>query len=145
MSNVWQTRHRLFAERLHDLAEWLGDGGPRDPAVLDEELARLLAVALALLRQHQVNKRGQCQFCNWTRWSRRFWCRRRRCTVHQAMDLGLGQTLDFVWWHLFEDIGRTLTLAQVQKWIAERTAAPGATLPDLHARRGSNTGTVGEC
>lgn len=68
MSNVWETRHRLFSEELQQLAEWLCDDEPRASAACEEQTVRLLAMAVTLLRQHQVNKRGQCQLCGWTRW-----------------------------------------------------------------------------
>jgi hypothetical protein len=82
---VWQTQ-RLFLELFQKLAEWLSDDEPIAPVVLEEQLAMLLAVAITLLRQHHVNKRGQCLLCGWTRWKWRFWRRRRRCTVHQAVE-----------------------------------------------------------
>lgn len=127
MSNVWETRHRLFLEELQKLAEWLCDDEPRAPAVLEEQTARLLAMANTLLRQHQVNKRGQCQFCGWTRWKWRLWRRRRRCTVHQALELAMGQSADVVWWWVFESVGRKWNLAEVRAWVAEKAVDAGST------------------
>ncbi len=129
MSNIWETRSRLFMEELEKLAEWLSGDAPRTPAALEEQTVRLLAMILMLLQQHQVNKRGQCQFCDWTRWTWRLWRRRRRCTVHQELDLGMGQSLDVVWWRLLETVGRQWSLAEVRAWMAERTANSGATVP----------------
>lgn len=129
MSSVWRTQHRLFVELFQQLAEWLSDDEPREPAVLEEQLARLLAMALVLLRQHHVNKRGQCPFCGWTRWKWRFWRRRRRCTVHQTVEFAMGQSLDVVWWRLFQSAGRTPNLPEVRTWMAERTANAHVTVP----------------
>ena len=50
-----------------------------------------------LLREHRTNKRGQCQFCGWTRRARRFWHRRPRCTVYRALDFAFRERLDTVW------------------------------------------------
>ncbi|MCA1676966.1 MAG: hypothetical protein LC799_33920 [Actinobacteria bacterium] len=124
--SVWETQHRLFFELLQKLTEWLSDDEPRAPTALEEQLARLLAVAIMLLRQHEVNKRGQCQFCGWTRWRWRWWRRRRRCTVHQALDLALGQSLDVVWWRVFESAGQMRSLAEVRAWVAGRVTDTGA-------------------
>lgn len=127
MTNVWQTRHRLSSELLQNLAEWLSsDDEPRAPAVLEEQTVRLLAVAVILLRQHQVNKRGQCRFCRWTTWTWRFWRRRRRCTVHQALDLAMYQNLDVVWWRVFDSIGKTMDLVKVRTWLTAKTAGTGS-------------------
>jgi hypothetical protein len=122
VSNVRQTQHRLFLELLQKLVERLSDDEPRAPEVFEEQLVRLLATAIMLLRQHQVNKRGQCQFCDWTRWRWRFWRRRRRCTVHQALDLAVSQSLEVVWWLVLENVGRKRNLAEVRAWVAGREA-----------------------
>src|SRR5918997_4243545 len=79
-------------------------------------------MAVVLLRQHQVNKRGQCQYCGWTRWQWRFWRGWRRRTVHEALDLGMGQSLDVVWWRLLETVGRQWSLAEARAWVARRAA-----------------------
>lgn len=102
MSTVWQTQQRLFFELLQELADWLSDEEQRIPVVPGEQMARLLTVVVTLLQQHHVNKRGRCQFCNWTRWKWRFWRRRRRCTVHEAIDVVLSQNMDVVWRLLLE-------------------------------------------
>lgn len=116
-------------EELQRLAEWLSGDAPREPAALDERTVRLLAMTVTLLRQHQVNKRGQCQYCGWTRWTWPFWHRPRRCTVHQALDFGMGQSLDVVWWRVFESVGQRRSLAEVRAWVAERAADSAATIP----------------
>lgn len=128
MSSVWETRSRLFREDVERLAEWLSNDEPRAPTELEEQMARLLAMAVILLRQHQTNKRGQCQFCGWTRWKWRFWRRRRRCTVHQALDLAMGQSLDVVWWRVFESVGRKSSLAETRAWVVGRAADTGSTI-----------------
>jgi hypothetical protein len=129
VNNVWETRHRLFLEELQKLVEWLSSDAPRVPVALEERTVRLLAMIVILLRQHQINKRGQCQYCGRTRWMWQFWRRRRRCTVHQALNLGMGQSLDVVWWRVFESVERKLTLAEVRSWLTKREADAGATVP----------------
>lgn len=124
---MWETRSRLYLEKVDRLAEWLSNDEPRTPAALEEQTVRLLAVTVMLLRQHWVNKRGQCQFCGWTRWKWRWWRRRRQCTVHRALDLALGQSLDVVWWRVFECVGRKTSLAEVRAWVAGTAANAGAT------------------
>ena len=137
MSNIWETRSRLFLEELEKLVEWLSSDVPRAPTALEEQTVRLLAMAVTLLSQHQVNKRGQCQFCGWTRWTWRLWRRRRRCTVHQALDLGMGQSLDVVWWCMLESVGRKWSLAEVRAWVAGRATDASATVPAETAQNNS--------
>lgn len=102
MSNVWQTRRRLMLEELDGLANRLRNNEPITPATLEEQTVRLLACVVMLLRQHAVNKWGQCQFCTGSRrW--RLWHRRPQCTVYRALNFALGQRLDIVWRQLLED------------------------------------------
>ncbi|HSL07305.1 MAG TPA: hypothetical protein VK887_04910 [Pseudonocardiaceae bacterium] len=89
------------------------------PVVLEEWIVKLLATVLMLLRQHHVNKRGQCRFCGWTTWKWRFW-RRRRCTVYVALDYAMMQSLDVVWWKVFVELGREVSLEDVRRWNGER-------------------------
>lgn len=96
MSNVWETRQLLMLERLDELADRLRSKQPIAPAALEEQTVRLLAGVVMLLRQHKVNKRGQCRFCAASRrW--RFWRRRPRCTVYLSLDFAMNQRLDMVW------------------------------------------------
>lgn len=125
MTTVWKTRHRLLREELEEWVEWLGGDAPRDPVVVEEQTLRLLAAAVALLGQHAVNKRGQCKFCGWTRWKWRFWRRRRRCTVFQAMDRAMTQGFDVVWWELLNTAGREVELEEVRGWLEGRDALHG--------------------
>lgn len=134
MSTVWQTQHRLFSELFQNLAEWLSSDAPRAPAVLEERMARLLAVVVILMRQHHVNKRGQCRICGWTRWKWRFWCRRRRCTVHQASDFAMNQSLDVVWWCVFESA--ELNLSEIRTWLAGRMADTCSTIAPVDTIQG---------
>lgn len=120
MSNVWGMRYRLRGEELTQWVEWLSGAEPRQQAVLDERILQLLATVLLLLRQHHVNRRGQCRFCRATRWTWRFWHRRRRCTVYRALDHAMGQSPDVLWWRLFGIAGWDVSLADVREWIAER-------------------------
>jgi hypothetical protein len=96
VSNVWGTRHRLLLERFEQLANQLSDDKPKEPAALEEQTLRLLAAAITLLRQHRVNKRGQCNYCKWSGWwAWRFW-RRPQCTVYRSFDFAMRQPLDVV-------------------------------------------------
>lgn len=135
MRNVWETRSRLFMEELEKLVEWLSGDAPRASAVLEEQTVRLLAMAVVLLRQHRVNLRGQCHVCDRPPWTLQFWRRRRRCTVHQALDLGMGQSLDVVWWRMFESAGRAWSLPEVRVWVTHRSALTN----------GGGAGSEGRC
>lgn len=127
MSNVWGTRYRLLVERLEERVEWLSGEEPLEPEKVEEQGLRLLNAAVALLRQHEVNKRGQCQFCGWTRWKWRFWRARPRCTVFRALDRAMGQGMDVVWWELFNGVGREVGLDEVRGWVKGRASdTPGA-------------------
>ena len=96
MSNVWETRYRLLSERLEQLADRLTTEQPIATADLEEQTVRLLAAVVMLLRQHKLNKRGQCRFCTAPRrW--RFWQRRPQCTVYRSLDFAMRQRLDVVW------------------------------------------------
>jgi hypothetical protein len=102
VSNVWQTRHRLMLEQLDELADRLRSKQQVAPAVLEEQTVRLLGGMVMLLRQHNLNNRGQCRFCAAPRrW--RFWQRRPQCTVYRTVDFVMRQSLDAVWWQLSED------------------------------------------
>jgi hypothetical protein len=87
MSDVWGVKHRLLLERVDVLH--------RDMDVIaDEEIARLVCAAYVALRQHRVNKRGQCRHCHrpgsW--WPRR----RKTCTVHQVFAMAMEQPFPVV-------------------------------------------------
>lgn len=84
-------------ERLEELADQLRREEQIASTVLEEQTVRLLAGVVMLLRQHRVNKRGQCQYCNWTAWAWRFGRRRPQCTVYRALAFVLDQRLDIVW------------------------------------------------
>ncbi len=121
MSSVWQTRHRLLLEWFEELVDWLGGEQPVAQAAVEEQAVRLLMGAVRLLRAHEVDTRGRCKFCGWTRWWR-FWRRRRRCAVYSALGFAAEQNLDTVWWQLFEDVGKKSSLEQVRKWLEDRAA-----------------------
>ncbi|MGQ0719703.1 MAG: hypothetical protein ACT4NP_20765 [Pseudonocardiales bacterium] len=110
------------------------------PTALEERTVQLLATVLTLLRQHPVNKRGQCRLCGWTRWKWRFWRRRRRCTVYAALDHVMGQSLDVVWWKVFGGLEQEVSLADVRRWHGDRrekdrsTRAVNSTLPTFQVR-----------
>jgi hypothetical protein len=118
VSSLWETRYRLVLQQLGELAERLSGAKPMAPAALEEWIVKLLATMLMLLRQHHINKRGQCRFCGWTSWKWRFW--RRRCTVYVALDYAMRQSLDVVWWKVFVELGREVSLEDVRRWNGER-------------------------
>jgi hypothetical protein len=102
VSNVWETRYRLLLERLEQLADRLTTEQPITTADLEEQTVRLLAAVVMLLRQHKLNKRGQCRFCTAPRrWQ--FWHRRPQCTVYRSLDFVMRQRLDAVWSRLQVD------------------------------------------
>jgi len=132
VNNVWQTRHRLVLEQLEKLADQLRGKQQIAPAVLEEQTVRLLTSMVMLLRQHNVNKRGQCRFCATSRhWQ--FWQRRPRCAVYRTIDFVMSQSLDVVWWQLFTSTGTKCSLVDVREWMRqrERQALPGYPLPSL--------------
>ncbi|MGH3794443.1 MAG: hypothetical protein ACRDSP_06095 [Pseudonocardiaceae bacterium] len=117
MSSLHEVRWRLRTEQLEALADWLSGEERPVPEEVEEQAVRLLAAAALLLGQHEVNKRGQCKFCGWTRWKWRFWHRRPRCTVFQALDRAMREELDVVWWELFAATGREVSLEEVREWV----------------------------
>jgi hypothetical protein len=100
VSNVWETRHRLVLEYLEKVVDQLRSNEQVAPAELEEQLLRLLTGVVILLRQHRINKRGQCEYCGWT-W--RFWCRRPQCTIYLSFDFAIRQRLDMVRRRLLEE------------------------------------------
>lgn len=123
VSNVWGTRYRLLREQLEQWVDGLVSGESRNQSVLEERTVRLLATVLMLLHQHHPNRRGQCRFCGQTRWTRRFWRRRRRCTVYGALDQAMGQGIEVAWWKVFEGLGRDVELEDVRVWVQQRRRA----------------------
>ena len=124
MSNVWETRCSLILERLEKLADRLRSGEPIAPSTLEEQTVRLLAGVVMSLRQHNVNKRGQCRFCTARHRTWRFW-RRLPCTVYRNMSFVMGQGIAEVWWQLLENLGRPANLDDVQKWVTDREGKAG--------------------
>lgn len=120
MSNVWQTRYRLLLEELEALADWLSGENEPEQAALEEQLVRLLTGMLLSLRQHTVNKRGQCRVCGWTTQTWRVWRSRPRCTVYRNLSTAMSQRLEVVWWQLFESVDRQVSLDEVRKWLEQR-------------------------
>lgn len=120
MNSLWETRYRLLREQLAGLTDRLSTDSSA-PAIA----VRLLAVSALLLRQHQVNKRGQCRFCGWSRWKWRFWRRRPQCTVYRTLVFALSRGLDEVWWQLLESVGYELTLVDVREWLAHAQPQDG--------------------
>ena len=120
MSNVWGTRYRLLLEELEKMADQLSGDQQQEPAAVTEHTVRLLTFASILLRQHHINKRGQCEFCGWTRWKWRFWHRRPQCTVYRALVFTASEGMDVVWWRLSESMGKQRSLVQVRQWLRQR-------------------------
>jgi hypothetical protein len=96
VSSVWETRYRLLVETLENIIERLLDEEARTPAESTEQTVRVLIGVLTLLRQHRVNKHGQCSYCGWTRWYWRSWRRRPQCTIFRSLDFVLRQPVDVV-------------------------------------------------
>lgn len=117
MSGVQEIRHRLLFEQLERWVEKLSGEEPVEPEVVKELAVRFLAMAVMLLRQHRVSKRGRCRFCGWSTWRWQFWCRSPRCPVFRSVDLTVGQGLDVVWWQLLGSMGQEVRLEEVRKWI----------------------------
>ncbi|MEO9107960.1 MAG: hypothetical protein ABI264_15615 [Pseudonocardiaceae bacterium] len=115
---MWQTRYRVLWQQLEQWTHELH--GAQPPAALAEHTARLLTFAVTLLEEHQVNKRGQCPFCGWSRWAWRFCHRRPRCTVCRALEFAMHQGLDAVWWQLLNNTGTTCSLVDVREWLSQR-------------------------
>lgn len=117
MSSVQEVRHRLLLEQLEQWVERFSGEKPVEPEEVKELAVRLLATAAMLLKQHQVNKRGQCKFCGWRRWSWRFWKRRPQCMVFSTLSFTLEQELAVVWRRLFGSMGRGISLEEVREWM----------------------------
>lgn len=136
MRNVWVTQHRLYREELEAITDRVSHNRRIAPAVAEKQIVQLLATVAMLLQQHDVNNRGQCDFCGWTRWGWRWWRRRPRCTVFRAVSFALGQPLDVVWWQVFEIFDRNTSLEEVRQWVEQRwrgDPAPGADERDADA------------
>jgi hypothetical protein len=103
VSTVWETHRRVLWERLDAFAKQLRHDDAPAPPKLEELTVRLLTGVLMLLRQHRINKRGQCRYCGWTRLTWRLWRRRPQCTVYRSLDFVMGQPLDLVRQHLVTD------------------------------------------
>ena len=105
MSSVAEIRYQLLSEQLQHWLDRLDGKEPPEPDAAVKELAvRLLAMALMLLRQHRVNKRGQCQYCRRSRRSWRLRIKRPRCTVSSALDFAMKQELAVVRWRATADM-----------------------------------------
>lgn len=132
-------RYRQISEQLEDLADGLSGAKRMAPTVLEERTVQLLVTVLMLLRQHHINTRGQCRFCDRTRWTWRLRARRRRCTVYAALDYAMGQSLDVAWWKVLAELGREVSLGEVRRWNRERCQKNGP--PAAPTRRRPRIGT----
>lgn len=103
MSNVWQTRCLVLVEQLGVLANRLRSKQPIASTSLEEHTARLLVGVLMLLRQHRVNKRGQCHYCRLD--SHDMAIVAETATVHRVSRVGfhVSQPLAIVWMQLIGD------------------------------------------
>jgi hypothetical protein len=108
---------RLLVDWFKQLADQLGNKENIPPEVLEEQMFRLTVGVVMLLRRHQVNKRGQCKYCGWTKWTWRLWRRRPQCTVYGALGFAAGQPLDIVRWQLLDD--------HKKRASPRRSSAPG--------------------
>lgn len=94
---MWETRNRLLLEQLEQLAERLSGEESTESAEVDEQILRLLAGVIMLLRQHWVNRRSQCKRCGPFWW---FWRRQPQCAVYRSLDFAMRQPLHWVRWQL---------------------------------------------
>ena len=125
MSYLWEVRHRLLLEQLEQWVRKLSGEVQVEPDKVQELAVRLLATAVMLRKQHQVNKRGQCQYCSWRPWNWRSWKRRPQCTVGSALGFAMEQELAVVWWRLFDGAERQASLEEVRGWLQSgRTSSP---------------------
>lgn len=114
-----EVRYRLIFEQLEQWVEKLGGAEPVKPEEVKELAVRLLAMAAMLLRQHELNKRGQCKFCGCALWNWRFWNRRPPCTVCSALSFAMEQELAVAWWRLLGSVGKQASLEEVRGWVGE--------------------------
>jgi hypothetical protein len=97
VSNVWETRYRLLVETLENIVARLGDTAPGTSSLeSNKQMVRVIVGVLTLLKQHRVNKRGQCRYCGWTQWYWRFFRTRPQCTVVRSLDFALRQPVEVV-------------------------------------------------
>jgi hypothetical protein len=97
VSTVWETRYRLLMETLENIVAGLGDTAPGTSSPeSNNQTVRVIVGVLTLLKQHRVNKRGQCRYCGWTRWYWRLWRARPQCTVVRSLDFVLRQPVELV-------------------------------------------------
>lgn len=121
MSHVQEVRYRLRCEQFEQWVERLTGKEPIEPEVVKELAVRLLTVALIILKQHNVNKRGKCKFCGRARRNWRSWIRVPQCAVSGAIGFAMEQELAVVWWRLFGSAGRDVGLGEVRGWAERRT------------------------
>ncbi|MGH4021369.1 MAG: hypothetical protein ACRDT0_19495 [Pseudonocardiaceae bacterium] len=115
MSAVWQAQYRLLGERLRERLAGQADRGlasDRD----DELLLRLLGLVVDLHEWHHVDRYGQCRRC---RLKRHRWQHRRpkRCPVVESIEYYFDEELHFIWWQVFGQLGREMTLEDTEEWV----------------------------
>lgn len=119
--SVHETRYRQLQAELKEFTDQLSGAKAVSPAKTRNQIVQALAVVAILLRQHQINKRGQCKFCARPRWRWRFWSRRPSCTVYRTASFVMNQELEEAWRQLFDSMGKECNLVQVRRWLNERT------------------------
>lgn len=132
VSSVHQVRHRQLREELKELADQLSGEKVVSPVQTGNQIVQALALAAILLRQHQVNDRGQCKFCTWPRWKWKFWSRRPLCTVYRTAGFVMSQELDEVWWQLLDSLGKECDLVEIRGWIKEKKLDSSCTVCGQH-------------
>jgi hypothetical protein len=121
VSSVHETRYRQLQAELKEFTDQLSGTKEISPAKTKNQIIQTLTVVNLLLRQHQINKRGQCKFCSRPRWRWMFWSRRPPCTVYRTASFVMRQEPDETWRQLFDSIGKEYNLVQVRRWLHERT------------------------
>ena len=119
MNDFWETRHRRLTQQCEKLAHQLGGKEAPGQVLVEEHAVRLLTGVVMLLRQHKLNKRGQCRVCAAPGRIWWFWLRRPPCAVYRDLNFAMRQEIDAVWWQLLESTGRPASLDEVRKWIPE--------------------------
>lgn len=85
--NPRQVHYRLLSEHVANLMRCDMDELP------PTEVARVFVAAYVVLKQHEIDKRGRCRYCN--RVSLLRW-RRKPCTVYQTFAVALDQPFKVV-------------------------------------------------
>ncbi len=119
MNDFWETRHRRLTQQFEKLANQLSGKEALGQTLIEEQVVRLLTGVIMVLRQHKLNKRGQCVACAAPGRIWRFFLRRPPCAVYRDLNFAMSHGMDVVWWRLLESTGQPASLDEVRNWIPE--------------------------